>query len=159
MKGAILEKGQKSHTHLGQIFESLNNVQLEYYWLITDFQGYPNNKEYDRILSGEFCWLTGEQLTEMVRTEDFQWIWAVLSGFKKDVELDEILEHPLPYADGNAGFWHNPIAIQHSLADVEIVPWDSTLVLLISDVDSIVDNFLEAFPAARDLSEHNDSMV
>ena len=33
---------------------------------------------------------------------------------------------------GYDGFWKNPVSIQHPLAELEIVAWDSTLTLLIS---------------------------
>lgn len=56
-----------------------------------------------------------------MKQEDFQWIWGVLSGFEKHIELDDVLRSELPYADGYAGFWKNPVTIQHPLADVEIV--------------------------------------
>ena len=49
----------------------------------------------------------------MVETEDFQWIWAVLSGFPRHMSLDQVLEYDLPYADMYTGFWTNPVSIQH----------------------------------------------
>lgn len=158
MKGAILEKGQTYYTQLRPIFESLDNAQLNYNWLITDFQGIPNNPDYDRMLNQDYCWLSGEQLTEMVREEDFQWIWATLSGFNKEIGMKQVLAYPLPFAEENQGFWQNPISIQHPLAEIEIVPFDSTLVLVISRSDMLVENFMRAYPLARDLSEYNESL-
>lgn len=85
----------------------------------------------------------------------FQWIWAVLSGFEKSITLDEVLEYPLSYAEEYTGFWENPISIQHPLATVEIVPWDSSLTLIISRERKIVDDFKEGFPLSEDLNYYN----
>lgn len=38
----------------------------------------------------EYCWFTGEELTELVNNERIQWIWAVLSGFDKNIEFSEV---------------------------------------------------------------------
>lgn len=155
MKGTILRKGEKSYTRLTKIFFSFNNVQKNYNWLITDCNCYPKNKQFNDLLTKEYCWLSGEQLTEMVHSEDFQWIWSVLSGFEKDIPLEQVLQYELPYADGYTGFWKNPISMQHPLSVIEIVPWDSTLVLVISKIDEIVDNFQNYFPMSEDLLEYN----
>ena len=155
MKGAILEKGERYYTQMSKIFASMNNAQKNYNWLITDCVCYPSNKQYNEMLSKEYCWLSGEQLTEMVDSEDFQWILAVLSGFEKDIPLEQVLKYELPYADGYTGFWKNPISMQHPLSVIEIVPWDSTLVLVISKIDDIVDKFQKYFPMSEDLLEYN----
>ena len=61
----------------------------------------------------------------------------------------------LPYADGFIGFWDSSISIQHPLADFEIVPWDSSLVLAISRKDDIINNFIKYFSHAEDLASYN----
>ncbi len=155
MKGALLDKGEKFYTHLNKVFESIKNIQLEYNWLITDCECYPDNQEYQKLLSEKYCWISGEQLTKMIRDEDFQWIWAVLSGFNKKISLEDVLMYPLPYTNEYTGFWQNPVSLQHPLAEIEIAPWDSSLVLLISSNDKIVDDFMNAFPKADNLEEYN----
>lgn len=157
VKGAIMEKGGKWYTHLFEIFNGINNKQLQYNWLITDCNCFPKKKEYDELFSNEYIWLTGEELTKIVHDEDFQWIWAVLSGFPKDISFDRVLEYELPYADGYRGFWEEELTIQHPLAEVEIVPWDSSLVLVISKDEKIVSDFHESFPLAQDLGAYNRS--
>ncbi len=62
----------------------------------------------------------------------FRGTGGVLSGFKREIPLQEVLSYGLPYADSYDGFWKNPVSIQHPLAELEIVAWDSTLTLLIS---------------------------
>jgi len=155
MYGAILEKGEKLYTYLSKIFTAIENAQRQYNWLITDCICYPQSQRIDDLLSKEYCWLSGDELTSIVENEDFQWIWAVLSGFEEDVSLDQVLKYSLPYADGYTGFWKNPVSIQHPLACVEIVPWDSSLVLITSKDEKIVRDFMKAFPLSEDLSLYN----
>lgn len=153
--GAILNKGEKFYTYLRKVFTAIGDEQKQYNWLITGCVCYPRSQRIEELLSNEYCWLSGDELTVMVENEDFQWIWAVLSGFDKEIPLSLIIEHPLPYADGYTGFWKNPISIQHPLASVEIVPWDSSLTLLISKRMELVDQFMKAFPRSEDLSLYN----
>jgi len=140
---------------MSKVFAAIKDEQLNYNWLITDCMCYPKNVNHDELLSKEYAWLTGKELTQIVEIEDFQWIWAVLSGFPKNVALEEVLKYNLPYADGYRGFWEYTLSIQHPLADIEIVPWDSSLVLAISRKDIIVDNFMNYFPLAQNLTTYN----
>ncbi len=155
MKGVILEKGEKYFTFLKEIFLCLNNIQKEYNWLITACECYPENRTYAEMLSKEYCWLSGEKLTEMINEENFQWIWGVLSAFPINISVEEILKYQLPKADGYSGFWKNPISMQHPLAEIEIVAWDSSLTILISKNDTIVDEFKRRNPLSEDLEEYN----
>lgn len=67
------------------------------------------------------------------------------------VSLEEVLKYDLPFADGYKGFWIDNVGIQHPLAEVEIVAWDSSLTLLISRVDNLVEKFRQNFPLSEDL--------
>lgn len=154
--GAIDEKSKKTYTFLKEIFTAINNKQIEYNWLITKAEILAHSDELDLLNTKEYCFLSGEKLTKIVTQNDSQWIWGVLSGFDKSIPLEEILKYPFPDADGYPGFWKNPLSIQHPLATVEIVPWDSSLVLIFSKNKEIVDNFRKAFPKSQDLSEHNE---
>lgn len=80
--GAIHEKGGRWFTNRNRVFEAIHNRQAGYNWLITDLEGVPRRIE-ERCGGGAYCWLTGEELTQIVREDDCQWIWAVLSGFEK----------------------------------------------------------------------------
>lgn len=152
--GVIDQGSHRYYTRLGPVFSAIGNAQLDYNWLITDAICYPNTPGF-QLFDDNYRWLTGRELTDIIQKEDFQWIWAVLSGFPKEVPLEEVLQYPLPYADGYSGFWHNPIALQHPLAQVEIVPWDSSLVLVLSKQEQLVRDFMAAHPGARDLEEYN----
>ena len=148
--GAIDKKSEQWYTDLKKVFDSIDNKQLEYNWLITNCECYP----YDEMNNKDYCWLTGEELTELVNKEDFQCIWAVLSGFDKNIELSEVLKYDLPYADGYRGFWELPVTIQHPLSSVEIVPWDSSLVLCFSKEKDIVDKFLNSYKYSQTIEEY-----
>ena len=153
--GAIDEKNNKYYTFLKEIFFAIKDKQLDYNWLITNADIIANSEELNAFNTGDYCFLSGEKLTSIVSQDDSQWIWGVLSGFDKSIPLEEILKYPFPYADGYPGFWKNPLSIQHPLATVEIVPFDSSLVLVFSKSKEIVDNFKDAFPESQDLSEYN----
>lgn len=155
MYGAILEKGEEYYTYLYKIFTGINMVQKDYYWLLTDIVAYPETKEYQDLFSKQYCWLSGEELTNIIEKEDFQWIWGVLSGFDKSIDIKEVLNHSLPYADGYEGFWENLLSLQHPLASIEIVAWDSSLSLIISRDRQIINDFRLNFPLSEDLEIYN----
>lgn len=155
MKSAILEKGERYYTHIDSVFNAIANEQVKYNWLITDCECYPNDKILRELFSKEYIWISGDQLTEIIHKEDFQFIWGVFSGFSPEVTLKEVLEFDLPFANGNGDFWLDNVSIQHPLADIEIVVWDALLTLLISKNYDLVDRFRGYFPLSEDLSAQN----
>ncbi len=169
---AVIDRDScRRYTYLKAVFEAIDNKQLEYNWLITASDIVANSDRLDALNTSmrwqykngksiavpapDYYFLSGEELTKIITLDDSQWIWGVLSGFEKNIPLDEILQYSLPKADGYKGFWKNPPSIQHPLASVEIVPWDSTLVLVFSKNKEIIDSFRLAFPRSQDLSEFN----
>ena len=152
--GAIDEKSEQWYTLLCKVFEAIKNKQKDYNWLITALDGVPQKIE-ECCKGKDHCWLTGEELSQIVAEDDGQWVWAVLSGFDKSIALSEVLKYPRPYADGYGGFWENPLSMQHPLAAIEIVPWDSSLVLFFSKQEDLVRDFLDFFPLSEELSAYN----
>ncbi len=152
--GAINEKGEHWYTQMGSIFDAIGNKQTDYNWLITDMDCGPY-KIAELYNDKNYCWLTGDKLSKLVREDDCQWVWAVLSGFDKDISLSEIMQYPQPYANGYKGFWKNPLSIQHPLATIEIVPWDSSLTLFFSKHADLVNDFLRFFPLSENLLTYN----
>lgn len=157
MRSAILEKDEKHYTYMREIFNAIENEQLNYNWLITDFECYPQNKDVAELFSEEkdYVWISGKNLTDIINEEDFQFIWAVFSGFPLDITLDEVLKYDLPYADGYDGYWTNKVGIQHELSEIEIVAWDSSLSIFICKNDDLVNLFMRNLPLATDLSAQN----
>ncbi len=163
ISGAILEKGEELYTRFEKIFRAAGNFQKDYNWLITDCEAYPKRPgHYVRITQskhGNYAWISGEELTDIIRRDDFQWVWGVLSGFRKDVPKEEILKYPEPYANGYSGFWKPELSIQHPLAEIELVAWDSALTLIFSREEKIVKAFRAAFPLSEDLKEYNSGLA
>ncbi|MCY6372656.1 DUF2691 family protein [Clostridium ganghwense] len=155
MKSAILDKGEKYYTYLPKVFKAIGDEQIKYNWLITDCVCYPQNSKLDKLFSQEYVWISGKQLTEVIHKEDIQFIWGVFSGFSKKNTLEEVLKYDLPFVDGYEGFWVDNVSIQHPLASIEIVAWDSSLTLFISKDDDLVHKFRCGFPLSKDLSAQN----
>ena len=155
MYGLIDQKIHEYYTYMSMVFSALGNVQKDYNWLISDCVCYPKSTEINDMLNQEYCWMSGDELTRLIEGEDFQWIWGCLCGFEKEIPLDDILLHPIPLADGYDDYYHNPVVLQHPLSSIEIVPSDSSWLLLISKDKSIITRYLESFPNAEDLFEHN----
>ena len=164
-------ESSRVYTYLKAVFDAIDNKQTEYNWLITDTEIVAHSDKLDALNTGvhwqhengkpiavpapDYYFLSGEELTKIINEDDSQWIWGVLSGFEKSIPLDEILKYPLPESNEYEGFWKNPPSIQNALASVEIVPWDSSCVLLLSTKKEIVEKFKNAFPKCQDLREYN----
>ncbi len=169
--GVIDEKSKSRYTFFKDVFTAINNLQINYNWLITDSEIIANSDElialntnvYWKHENGkpvvvpapEYHFLSGNELTKIVARDNSQWIWGVLSGFNKSIRKEEILRYPLPTANGNKGFWKNPPSMQHPLAAIEIVPFDSSLILFFCKDKELVDLFRTEFPACEDLSAYN----
>lgn len=151
MNGCIIKNGNIS---IKLIYSCIENAD-KYNWLITNIECYPSNGEIVKILYNEYCWLSGSDLLQLLNKEDFQWIWGVFSAFPNGVELEEVLNYNLPYADGYTGFWKNPISIQHPLAIAEIVAWDGLIILVISKNSEIVKSIMQKNLSAQDLEVYN----
>lgn len=159
MRGAIIEKGEKYFTFLKKLFLPLHGIQKDYNWLITCYECYPKNKRYAKMLSGKYCWITGDELTEMFENEDFQWIWGVFSAFPKNISKQTVLKSELPKSEGYSRVWHNPVCIQHPLAEIEIIAWDSSMTIFISKEDYIVDLLQKNNKLVEDLEKYNEQCV
>ena len=155
LKGAILNKGEEFYTFMSRVFYAIQNAQINYNWLITDIEANPYDLEIEERLDVNYVWITGEELTDMIKKEDFQWIWAVFSGFPHNIMQEDVMKYSLPYVQENNVHWTNPISIQHPLAEVEIVPWDSSLVVIISKNDALIETFMASLRLAMDLEEYN----
>lgn len=153
--GVIDKKSHKTYTYMRAIFDAIGNAQEHYNWLITDCECYPKNKQIVQILDKEYCWLSGRELSNIIVKENFQWIWGILCGFEKGIPLEKVLKYPLPSAQDYNGYYHNPVSLQHPLSHIEIVPSDSSYMLIISKDKAIIDDYLKCYPKAEDLSLYN----
>lgn len=112
-------------------------------------------KRIRQAKNNKYAWISGEELTNIIKKDDFQWHFAVLSGFDKCFDKEEILKYEFPCADGYGGFWQKDISIQHPLACIEIVAWDSCATLIISKKSEIIKKFRNVFHLSKDLVEYN----
>jgi len=142
----LTDKGiHRYYTYMSKVFEAIGNAQNEYNWLITGCEAYPQDPEIEAMLAADYCWLTGDELSALIEREDFQWIWAVLSGFAKDIPLSEVLRYPLPEV-------HDRPAIQHPLATVAIMPSDRTYTMILSRNRAIIDRYRNAYPQTKSIT-------
>lgn len=140
------------YTDLRLVFQAFVGRQQEFNWLITnlDCNVFPTG-----LRPKQPIWLSGQELTKLVEQQDIQFIWGVLSGFPRDVTLDLNQLEFEPYADGNSALWQPNVAIQHPLAVVELICWDSSATLLLSQDDDLAQRFRKFFPEAIDLDLYN----
>jgi len=157
MKGSIIKKYEhKYFTYMGPVLAPIREIVREYNWLITDcdIYWYPDK----RIGNPDYDWLPGDVLLEIVERYDIQFVWGVFSAIPKDVPLEQVLlgdaAGSLPCADGNGDFWKLPVSMQHPLAEIEIVAFDSSLTLIISEHDALIDKWAAAFPHSEDLEAY-----
>lgn len=66
------------------------------------------------------------------------------------------MEYELPKADGYIGIWQNPVSIQHPLAEIEVIAWDSLMTIFISKNDDIANLLWNKNPYAKDLEKYNE---
>lgn len=156
--GAIDIGNAPWYTDLTEIFLRLGNELKNYNWLITDSEVNSRNGICERLdthfAKTPYVFLSGEELTELLLADRAQWIWGVLSGFPKELPLEEILKFSLPCSE-HPGFWKSPVSLQHPLAEIEIAAFDSMAVLVIGKDRKVVDRFRDAYPNSLDLEDYN----
>lgn len=152
--GAIDGRSLRWYTHLRDLLPALEPVFADHNWLITDCCCNKDNPIWDAEDRDGYCWLTGRELVAFAKTDDTQFIGAVFSGFPPEVTLEQVLQQKdLPVWE-SPGFWYEPLNLQHPLANVELVPWDSSCVLVLSRDKAITDRFRAHFPRSEDLTDH-----
>lgn len=74
--------------------------------------------------------------------------------YKEEVFLR--LSSCVPRAEG-CEVWRSDFQIQHPLAQIEIIAWEGTYLIMISKNEELIRNFRNQFPQAIDLYEYNKS--
>lgn len=155
MKGVILEKKNEPQMYLNEILGCMDCSQMDYNWLISDYECYPQNPNVQKKLQNNYCFFSGNELTELSQEETFQWIWGVFSAFPQDIKKDEILQYLLPKAREYDEIWKNPLKLQHPLAEIEMIAWDGMVTICLSKNDYIIDLIREKSGIAVDLVSYN----
>lgn len=153
MKRYISDSEEKYYTHMLKVLNSIGGRNLDYNWLITDIEAYPQDDgELDKLISeNDYLFLSTDELIGMLEKNDFQWIWGVFSAIPKEYTKEEVLKYELPFADGNYDIYKEDIfVIQHPLADIEIVAEDSSSVFIVANDDEIADKFKEIYINAKE---------
>jgi hypothetical protein len=145
------------HTDLRLVFQAFGGREREFNWLLTDFElnHYPPEITPELDRDERARWFQGSELSDLVHSHDIQFIWGVVSGFRPNVEIDPSALTVYPFADGNSSLWVRGTKIQHPLAEVEIVCWDSAATLLLSRDDDLTRRFRGFFPEAVDMDDYN----
>ena len=152
MSHAIIDRSSCSYyTYLSHEFACLDDAQRKYHWLITDWECYPKDEAIQKLLERDYLWMSGDELTALVEREDFQWIWGILCGFETNVTLEDVLQTPLPNAQDYDGYYQSPVSVQHPLAALEIIPTDSSYVLVVSREPEPIEAYLRRCPGAERL--------
>ncbi|MGE1046062.1 hypothetical protein ACQGSX_08935 [Bacillus sp. GMs2/1] len=143
------------HTVLASVFDSFQGREKEFNWLITDMEIVAQQEEklirdYPKM-SHPIVWIAGEDLSNLVKKYNPQFIWGVLSAFDKSINIDINNLLVEPYANGNEGLWVPSPNIQHPQAKLEIVCWDSYVTLFLSKDEDIDDKFQDYFKSVKKL--------
>ncbi|HDV8363908.1 hypothetical protein [Bacillus sp. FSL R5-0585] len=143
------------HTVLASVFDSFQGREKEFDWLITDMEIVAHQEEklirdYPKM-SYPIVWIAGEDLSDLVKKYNPQFIWGVLSAFDKSINIDINNLLVEPYANGNEELWVPSPNIQHPQATLEIVCWDSHVTLFFSKDEDIDDKFQDYFKSAKKL--------
>ncbi|HFJ9292379.1 TPA: hypothetical protein ACGW6U_001380 [Bacillus cereus] len=143
------------YTVLASVFDSFQGREKEFNWLITEMEIVAHQEEklirdYPKM-SHPIVWIAGEDLSNLVKKYNPQFIWGVLSAFDKSINIDINNLLVEPYANGNEGLWVPSPNIQHPQAKLEIVCWDSYVTLFFSKDEDIDDKFQDYFKSAKKL--------
>ena len=139
------------HTNLSTVFEAWDGLQRDLNWLVTDLD--CNYQPPALQNPEEPKWFSGDELSDLVSSNPgLQFFWGVFSGFsaEKDVAWRD---GPMPYADGNSSYWGKSPRIQHPDAVIELVCWDSTYTILLSEIIEASERFEAFFSDAIDLKD------
>ena len=157
MYGLIIENMNNAcFADMNQAFDVLKEEAQKYNWLLS---GYDYSYPSENMHMGEpYLWLNGSKVAGIWEAGTPHY-FCVVTAYKKDITIDEVLLFQLPYADGYGGFWRPNITMQNPLAEIEIVRWDATYLLVISRSKVVIDKFVKEYPASTDLTEFNRSTM
>ena len=156
MYGLIIKRKptDRYFTNLKEVFDVLGGIAISYNWLLSDYDCniYPSSKIQR---NEQYVWLDGAEFSDILEEHTIQFIWGVATAYSKYITPEEVLQYPLPLAEEYEGFWDPEITMQNPLADIEVVPWDSTFLLIISKSREIIERFARKYPDSCDLAEYN----
>ncbi len=141
-KKILLEDFSKVKTYFKNIFFDLQNFQMDYNWLITNVDTcFPFNEENKHIFDNKYLWITGSALTKLVNEDNFQWVFAKLQGYEKNINLEDILKYGIPSTN------YNEYMISNELVSMEIDIIDGFIIIFtINDSSKLYNRIFDRYP-------------
>lgn len=144
----ISSDDREYYTHMLEILELLN-LPDDFICLTTDVEHNLSNYDYAQMFNEKYHFFTIGELINILRDEDFQWIWGTISIFEPKYSKEDILKYELPYVyDGNSDLFLEYPILQHPLSFIEIAPFDSSYVIFTTKVHGYIEIFKKIFPKA-----------
>lgn len=155
----LISVGDKSgYTMMLKVINAIGGRNLNYNWLITDIEAYPqkglgeiDDELYSYLNENDYVFISNSDLLDILEKNDFQWIWGVFSAIPVNYSKEEVLKYDLPFAEDNGDIYlDNNFVIQHPLAEIEIVAFDSSCMHIVSKDKDICDCLKLVYPDARE---------
>ena len=136
-----ISKGEDDYyTDILKVVNAIGGRSLNYNWLITEIETSTGDYFYE-----EYVILSNDELLDNLENKKIQWIWGTFSAIPKEYKQEEILKYNLP---GVENIDKKEIKIQHPLAEIEIIAYDSTFVQLIAKNKTIAEKFKKVYKKA-----------
>lgn len=136
-----ISKGEDDYyTDILKVVNAIGGRSLNYNWLITEIETSTGDYFYE-----EYVILSNDELLDNLENKEIQWIWGTFSAIPKRYKQEEILKYNLP---GVENIDKKEIKIQHPLAEIEIIAYDSTFVQLIAKDKTIAEKFKKLYKKA-----------
>lgn len=101
------------------------------------------------------CIMDGTQLLQLLNAHpDIQWVWGVLSGFPKTVDLQQIHKRPVFDQQAEQPYLQHYIHHTEPEAVLELVAFDSTETYILADSDELISRLVKEYPASEDLVKY-----
>ena len=145
----ILEKTSQVRyfTNIQEVLDAAGIDARQYDWFVSDIDV---NYTPEGFSLGD-QWMTGEQLSHLVRDNDLQFIWAVFSAVPIGHRPNVV---NAPYCEGNPDYWNGADpGPQLDGAVFEIACWDSSATILIGLSEHSQRAFVSKYPDARSLAD------
>ena len=136
-----ISKGEDDYyTDILKVVNAIGGRSLDYNWLITEIE--TSTGDY---FNDEYVIVSNDELLDDLENKEIQWIWGTFSAIPKKYKQEEILKYNLP---GVENIDKKEIKIQHPLAEIEIIAYDSTFVQLIAKDKTIAEKFKKLYKKA-----------
>ena len=148
---ARLERDGQYHTSLKRVFDALEGRQIGFDFLLLGVEAYPLEHEEFEAVNQTPRWISGAELTRVVETEDFQWVWGALLAYPEGCGRAEVLEQVralCPPGPPDEESWGVRRQFEKTGAIFLILAADSSLTELVSEDRGLIDLFCAHEPRA-----------